>query len=772
MRRMSSPSLPPALPSAAEPQTSGAASAPRRALRKLWRALPRGLRAGVATQTGLMALAYLGGSGLSYFGVSNQRMTEEVRGEYLGLGVQMLLLIFATHLLVGAVQGAAMGRLLHLAGPRLEGRRPWSRALRQVLGVLLLHGLALATSMAQSPQLYVEAFHLRGGIWTGLQELICMHLPSWLWPLFLLGILLIWTGLELLHALRAAPRSASALGTLLAPLALGLWVTLGAGASTPELPPEAAPPLGASAASAHLGAADPERPNLLILATDSLRPDRLASDPRQAAVAPTLASLAREGVVFDRAYSVIPRTFPAWVSLLTGQSPAQHGVRHMFPTVADRSDLPEALPAILKRRGYSSAVISDFAGDVFSRVGLGFDAVEVPYFHFPTLVEQRALELDHHLLPYVANRLGRRVFPVIDEFAQDANPGLLTDRALDQLAALPEPWFAVVFYSTSHFPYAAPAPYYRLYCDPAYEGPFKYHKPPDLAAELAGAADVEQVRCLYDGAVRSVDDQIKRLLDRLDGRGVLRRTVVTATADHGENLYEGSLGMGHGDHLRGETSLRVPLLFWAPGRIPAGRRVAVPVASTDLAPTLLEIAGSRQLPPMQGSSLRPLWQDPAAAARWEETHPVMVETGLWFTDHGEDFYQKLRLPYPDLTVVAEVDRGANHEVVLQDRWAPRVEMAKHRALYQGDRKLIYMPTPQGVVWELYDPLRDPLNEHDLAAQEPERLAQLQGLLLERLAPGEPERVQQGYLLPKRRSPRLAPLPEPSWLARRPGRLLP
>jgi len=62
------------------------------------------------------------------------------------------------------------------------------------------------------------------------------------------------------------------------------------------------------------------------------------------------------------------------------------------------------------------------------------------------------------------------------------------------------------FFSTSHFPYAAPARHYRRFADPAYRGPFKYHKPVGLANGPDPApADVAQVHALYDGAVASVD---------------------------------------------------------------------------------------------------------------------------------------------------------------------------------------------------------------------------------------------------------------------------
>jgi arylsulfatase A-like enzyme len=136
-----------------------------------------------------------------------------------------------------------------------------------------------------------------------------------------------------------------------------------------------------------------------------------------------------------------------------------------------------------------------------------------------------------------------------------------------------------------------------------------------LAGFLTGVRDHAYPRALYAGEVSYVDAELDRLRRTLDDLGIAGRTVLVATADHGEGFGEHGI---HFNHLGlFEEMIRVPLVVWAPGRLPAAVR-ADPVAGVDVAPTMLRLAGVEPGPEMQGRDL-------FATDREREERPVVVE---------------------------------------------------------------------------------------------------------------------------------------------------
>jgi arylsulfatase A-like enzyme len=106
---------------------------------------------------------------------------------------------------------------------------------------------------------------------------------------------------------------------------------------------------------------------------------------------------------------------------------------------------------------------------------------------------------------------------------------------------------------------------------------------------------------LYYGLVKEVDDWVGRIIGALDDAGLAANTLVVFLADHGDML---------GEHSRVskmvfyEASLRVPLIMRLPGRIPKGRKLAVPATGADVAPTILDYCNIPVPREMHGRSLR------------------------------------------------------------------------------------------------------------------------------------------------------------------------
>ena len=188
----------------------------------------------------------------------------------------------------------------------------------------------------------------------------------------------------------------------------------------------------------------------------------------------------------------------------------------------------------------------------------------------------------------------------------------------------------------------------------------------------------------YDGEVAYADELVGRLLARLRSAGVYDRAVLAVTSDHGEGL------MDHGEQEHGfflyREALQVPLVLRLPGGRKAGTRVTGVAGHVDLAATLLDLAG---LPAdgMEGASLRGAIDSGHTAAR-----PVYSET----------FYPRYHFGWSELLSATE------------DRYR-------------------FIRAPRS---ELYDRLRDPREQHDLAATRAEAVAAMASWLEEKATAGD------------------------------------
>ena len=111
---------------------------------------------------------------------------------------------------------------------------------------------------------------------------------------------------------------------------------------------------------------------------------------------------------------------------------------------------------------------------------------------------------------------------------------------------------------------------------------------------------VQYMTAMYDASLRYLDDQLRALFASLRDTGQLDDTIVVVAADHGESLGEHGIFFDHEGLY--EPTVRVPLLVWAPGRVPPGRHDAI-VGTTDVAPTILALAGVAIPPAMVGRDL-------------------------------------------------------------------------------------------------------------------------------------------------------------------------
>jgi arylsulfatase A-like enzyme/tetratricopeptide (TPR) repeat protein len=291
--------------------------------------------------------------------------------------------------------------------------------------------------------------------------------------------------------------------------------------------------------------------NLLLVSIDTLRADRLGSYGHAEAQTPRLDALARSGLRFTQATTVVPLTLPAHSSLLTGTFPAWHGVRDNggFYLGDDQTTLAE----VLKAKGFrTGGFVGAFVLDRRWGIAQGFDRF-FDDFDLEKYGEAQGMD--------AIQRPG----------------GEVVDKALDWLGAMRErPFFAWVHLYDPHTPYDPPEP-------------FKSRFP----STPSGA---------YDAEIAASDAQVGRLLDALERDGRLGETVVVVVGDHGEMLGE------HGEATHGffiyDAAVRIPLIVAGPG-VPE-REIADQVRIVDVLPTALELLGVPGPKDVQGVSLLPL----------------------------------------------------------------------------------------------------------------------------------------------------------------------
>jgi arylsulfatase A-like enzyme len=341
-----------------------------------------------------------------------------------------------------------------------------------------------------------------------------------------------------------------------------------------------------------------ERPNIILISIDSLRPDHLGCYGYGRSTSPTIDRLAREGALFETAVSSTSWTLPAHAALFTSLPDRVHGCMDDLKWLdGTRTTLAEAL----KAAGYRTA---GFFSGPYLHPCFGFSQGFESY-HDCTSYSRRSVDLIKSDKLF-NNQIGQISMDIMNLSHEDiTNPIVLAD-VKSWLEKRPGgPFFLFIHLWDVHYDYVAPPPYDTMF-DPGYKGPVNgrdvlklYRKPADWTD-----ADVEHLKALYDAEIRFADDTIGQILSELERHGLKEKSILAVTSDHGEAFYEHGL-QGHRWTLY-EEELRIPLILRYPRSIPAGPRLKYPASIIDIAPTILDLAGLPPLSHAMGLSLVPL----------------------------------------------------------------------------------------------------------------------------------------------------------------------
>mgnify|MGYP001307795094 CR=1 FL=1 len=337
--------------------------------------------------------------------------------------------------------------------------------------------------------------------------------------------------------------------------------------------------------------ASTEPPSVIVVLVDTLRADFLGTYGFDGPISPQIDRLASESVQFERAFAQAPWTKPSIASLFTSLAPDTHRVLSHDGKYADGDRAStEALPQE-----------ASTLAEGFQQAGYATAA----FVANPWLLREHGFAQGFDLFD---QRQGAALPP---------RASVMLEAARKWIAARPkgQPFFAYVHLMDVHGPYDAPEADYDAVRESPGLGPSRELDDATLAqirpylrrarwVDGPGVRDVRTWRARYAAGVHALDRQLGAFLADLAKSGVLDRTLVVVTSDHGEELADNG-GWDHGFRLY-EHQIHVPLIVRLPGGAGGGRRVQEIVSLVDVMPSVLGQAGIAPPPAAQGRDLSPL----------------------------------------------------------------------------------------------------------------------------------------------------------------------
>lgn len=445
-------------------------------------------------------------------------------------------------------------------------------------------------------------------------------------------------------------------------------------------------------------AADATRPNIVLIVADDMGYGDLGCFNYGASETPALDHLVREGVSLTQCYSASPVCAPARAALLTGRYPHRTGaIDTLEMRGLDRLALGErTLGDCFAAAGYATGLVGKWHnGALDARYHpnargfaefAGFSGGWSPY-------------VGYHLDVNGSVRTG-------DRYITD----VLTDEAVGFVRRhAREPFLLMLAYSAPHFPFHA--------------------LEDDLARFRDQGAFTMAVSHIY-GMIRCMDRGIARVLDEVERQRIEENTIIIFTSDNGPQFtgagemssHRYNCGFAGAKLLVHEGGIRVPAVVRWPARLAGGRQVHDMVHFTDWLPTLLAAAG---VAPPAGVRLDGVDALPALAGEARAASPERFWQWNRYTPAGEynaamrdGDWKLLRPAIDEVMQVAPADLAMDIDAKYHpERYADIVRDG------MPARAPVDAPPPQ-----LFNLRHDPLEQHDLAAQQPERVARMDAAL--------------------------------------------
>jgi uncharacterized sulfatase len=417
-----------------------------------------------------------------------------------------------------------------------------------------------------------------------------------------------------------------------------------------------------------------KRPNILLITSDQQHYDTIGlTNPK--IKTPALDRLCNEGTRFTRAYCPNPTCTPTRASIITGMYPSLHGAWSLgtkldenVPTVGELLKQQGYATSLIGKAHFQPLASASDQTSIecmpllrdldywrnFEGPWYGFDHVEITRNHADEhmagahygiwLEEQGVTDWQKYFREWPLNPNGKKRLHKWDlpqELHYTTWTAERTIADIEKHADADEPFFTWASFHDPHPAYLVPEPWDTMY-DPAEmdigeKQPVEFEKmPPHYALTQQEKPDFSEYQetpfgnhgfsshliseerrrkdmAVYYGMTSFMDQQIGRILDRLDELGIAKNTIVVFSTDHGHLMGQ------HGLTAKGafpyEDLIRVPFIVRWPGKTPAGQNSNALQSLVDLAPTFLKAAHGEIPGWMQGVNQGAVWQGDEKAAR-------------------------------------------------------------------------------------------------------------------------------------------------------------
>lgn len=506
----------------------------------------------------------------------------------------------------------------------------------------------------------------------------------------------------------------------------------------------------------------PKKPNILFIAIDDLRPE-LGCYGSEIAISPNLDGIAKQGLLFNRAYCQQAICRPSRASLMTGTRPETTGLFHNYVSLRELQPDILTLPQHFIANDYETAYLGKIFhhGDTDEERSWSFQPVKKlkdikrprgPY----ALAKNNRLKADNlkaMLSKYgEAARRGLASGPafekadVPDHRYVDGYNTLLAIETLKEMAKLEKPFFLGMGYKLPHLNWCAPSKYWDLYDPKKIPMAAKTTAPSNGATmglhasfELRTRSNIPKtgpigpelgrtLKHAYLASTSYVDAQIGLLLAALDEAGIRENTIIVVWGDHGWHL--GDMGVW-GKATNYEIATRVPLMISIPPKVAKnvnafGKSTDALVELVDIFPTLCELAGISTPKHIEGHSFAPLLESPdqvwKKAAFSQYPNPALREWAANPLSQGmrETWFGPL---------IKSVEQGIMDQ--QGDKWN-RELFEKHLMGYtmRTDRYRLVVwrdhrdPKAEPIFVELFDHQSDPSETKNVAAEQPKLVQEL------------------------------------------------